>query len=206
MAFHDARPVSGDGKLRKEPLKETKHFAAHLKDGRRYEVEHGGDLAFRYVDREIFPLRSTEEDGPRPDVRWLDLLLVGDGGRPIVGELKIGGDSLAPLALVQALMYAAELSSQSQLKRLAKHYPEATPPFIAEVEGPRLDILVISFEAVEGTNRKRGLELAVRLRDLLMADGEGRVSKVIGRIEFVDAILGSDGLTFSLHQDNRHGP
>ncbi len=194
--FHAAPTIPWAEDLPTE-IEDTRQFAALLEDRSRYEVEGLDGFGFRYVDREIFPLRTVAVDGLRPDKRTVDLLLVGDTGRPIVGELKIRHDSLAYLALIQALMYAAELSSENQLRRLAAQYPDSDPPFRVEAEGKRLDILLVGFES-EGTNSKEGFKLAMKLRDRLMADRKQRVSSVIGEFEFIDAAssFSGAGLTF----------
>ena len=83
------------------------------------------ELSFRYVDREVSPLRTTATpEGPRPARRSLDILLVNDGGGPIAAELKIGGDRPSYFAFIQVLMYAAELHSRAQRQRLLNRYGE----------------------------------------------------------------------------------
>jgi hypothetical protein len=178
----------------------------HLEDRQERQVAGGEELAFRYVDREVFPLRTALPDGPRPDPRTLDLLLVDGDGRPIVGELKIRHDSLPYVALIQSLMYAAELSSASQLARLVQYYgDEAGQPIfrVHERQSP-LDIYLISFEP-EGTNSEQSTFTTMEICDLLMADA--RVNGSIGQIAFVEAVLDakSGELTFGLMQSPRDG-
>jgi hypothetical protein len=98
----------------------------------------GSSQRFRYVDRELRPLRTT--GGARYDRSWivgedprsarsaplLDVLLVDDlDHTPIVGEIKIGGDQNLFYALVQGLMHVAALHSAQQRRRLRRAYPEA---------------------------------------------------------------------------------
>jgi hypothetical protein len=84
-------------------------------------VSNDSDLDFVFVDREINPARATASvPGKRLD--WL--LANKNDKRLIVAEVKCKNDRNPFVALVQALMYAAELVTDSQRTRLAQHYPE----------------------------------------------------------------------------------
>ncbi|HIK92471.1 MAG TPA: hypothetical protein EYG03_10880 [Planctomycetes bacterium] len=89
-------------------------------------------LAGEFVDRELSPFRSTSRTGPWrfengesgriSGAGGLDLLLMMPDGRPVIGEVKAEGDSTLFFALVQSLMYAAELVTSNQMKRLDHAY------------------------------------------------------------------------------------
>ena len=95
--------------------------------GRWWEVEDAPELAFRFVDYELPPHRKTAdarlegEPASGPGMR-ADLLLVGEDGVPIVGEVKSatasGYDTDAVLALVQGLTACAQLLPPQQMERL----------------------------------------------------------------------------------------
>jgi hypothetical protein len=83
------------------------------------------------VDYEIIPFRTTGhasfEDGKvgTSGGGGLDLLLQDKhSGLPIIGEIKSPGDVNLFLALMQALVYAVELTSSSQAQRLKKFYKQ----------------------------------------------------------------------------------
>jgi hypothetical protein len=158
---------------------------SHLADGKRYEVEGAPKLSFRYVAREVFPLRQTVAGGPRPSRRSLDLLLASDDGLPIACELKIRDDTPTYPALIQALMYAIELSSESQRARLDEHYPAT---FKWPVDGPFIDVYLIAFEPPErGRFRSRFHEATKTISAKLVEDA--RCSSVIRRIAYLEATV-----------------
>ena len=196
-------PFYGEGSPRTlpdppTPLAEvvrTHHFASHLAGEKLHAVAGGDELAFRYVDREIFPLRQTKEGGPRPPERKLDLLLVGQDGLPIVAELKIREDRATYFAFIQSLMYAAELSSQSQRARLAKFYEDAG--FRWPGADPFGDIYIIAFEppaATEESNRGRSFDATRRLAESLV--GRPQFAALIRRVVYLEASIGPGGFVF----------
>jgi hypothetical protein len=174
-------------------LKSTDDFAAHLANEQLWPVAGGEELAFRFVDREIFPLRSTRKDGPRAARRSLDVLLASGDGLPIVGELKIRQDKPTYYAFIQALMYAAELSSPPQRDRLASLYREAE--FRWPAGGPFLDLYVIAFEPpIRGKYRQRSYEAVEKISEQMV--GDPRCASVIRRIAYIEASAERDQLTF----------
>lgn len=183
-AFHGARSEAWKEKAG-EPITSTTAFVANLAAGERHEVSRATDLDFEYVDREIFPLRSTEIAVEGRSVRRsVDLLLRDRDGFPIVGELKVAGDSPTYYALVQALMYAAELSSQSQLRRLVE-LPDYAFRLPDEGE-PGLSIYLIAFAAPErGKYRTRSFDASKKIVAKLMVDP--RVNRVVRRIAYLEA-------------------
>jgi hypothetical protein len=73
------------------------------------------ELNFSFVDRELVPTRTTHErffenGEPANCFRRLDWLLANAQDRlPIIAEVKVRNDKNPFSALVQLLMYAAEL-------------------------------------------------------------------------------------------------
>jgi hypothetical protein len=186
-AFHRERSdtwmeKSGD------PITSTTTFVANLAAGGRHRVDGYGELDFDYVDREIFPLRSTEIAVEGRSVRRsIDLLLRDRDGFPVVGELKVAGDSPTYFALVQALMYAAELSSSSQQQRLGEHYGLRVPG-----DDPGISIYLVAYAAPErGAYRARSFAASETISLGLMADP--RVSSVVRRIAYLAASSDADG-------------
>lgn len=168
----------------------TFDFASQLVD-RAHLVAGCDELGFAFVDREIFPARSTEEI--RMDERQLDLLLAASDGLPIVAELKIRKDKPAYYALVQVLMHASELVSRSQRDRLARCYPAAG--FRWPEQGPLIDVYLIGYEADEsGTYRGDSFAATERISEKLMADRRFRA--VVRRIAYLNASLPGDALEF----------
>ncbi len=156
------------------------------------------DLGFEIVDYEVSPMRTTGSffddgtSGKKSGVGGMDLLLRSTmTNRPIIGEVKAPTDTNIFLALIQALVYAVELSTPAQLSRLQRHYnwPDRLIPgdvrseiylFYAQEEEPKL------------------LRETQRLADRLLAAPENgsstgvHVRDWIARVAFVEAHLGDD--------------
>ena len=84
-----------------------------------------------FVDYEISPFRTPGgaefEDGTSgrgSGAGGVDLILVDDAGALVISEIKAPRDSTTFLAFVQALTYAAELTTRSQAERLRRWYPK----------------------------------------------------------------------------------
>lgn len=181
-------------------LTETAHFVSHLADRERREVEGSPELSFRYVAHEVSPLRQTAPGGPRPSRRSLDLLLSADDGLPIACELKIRDDTPTYPALVQALMYAIELSSESQRSRLDEHYQDT---FTWPVGGPFIDVYLLAFEPPDRGRYRARLHEATRTISAKLVE-DPRCSSVIRRIACVEATVEGDRLAF--RKDFAFGP
>lgn len=163
-------------------VKRTIEFVSYLREGSTRSVEDEEALAFCYLDREIFPGRTTR--AVRVSPRKLDLLLANSGDRmPIFAELKIGSDKLAYSALVQLLMLAAEFQSPSQRERLRNHSKGylTWPP-----EGPFADLYIIAHNPSEGTYREPSIDATEKISEQLVADA--RLSRYIRRIAYLNAI------------------
>ena len=108
---------------------------------------HRLDLDFWYVVRELDPRNTRQgvfENGGSAKgtgAGGIDLLLAhATDGIPIVGEVKIGRDTNPFYGLVQALMYAVELCTPEQQKRLAGSFRER----FADLTGtPRADVYLL---------------------------------------------------------------
>ncbi len=102
---------------------------------------------FSYVDREIAPLTTrggrTRNGQPATSTSrgGMDLLLKSPSGQVCVGEVKVGADSELFEALLQGLWYASEVASESQMRRLAEHFPNS---FSAPSTDWKVDIVVFS--------------------------------------------------------------
>jgi hypothetical protein len=186
-AFHGTRSEAwsenGGG-----PVTSTTTFVANLAVAGHHQVVDFPELDFDFVDREIFPLRSTTiaVDG-RGARRSIDLLLRTGNGLPIVGELKLAADSPTYYALVQALMYVAELSSESQLRRLADHYD-----FIVPDGQPAISIYLIAHAPPErGAYRRRSFEASKEIVEKLVADR--RVAAVVRHITCLESSADAEG-------------
>ena len=55
--------------------------------------------------------------------------------RPIIAEVKVGNDMNPFYALIQTLMYAAELATFNQATRLQQHYDQVRFPELANSSG-----------------------------------------------------------------------
>lgn len=172
----------------------TIKFASHLCDGEPRQVSGAGSLRFRYIDREIFPARTTADLKAKP--RRLDLLLANAAdARPVFGELKIGPDKDAYFALVQGLMHASEFQSLSQRQRLKSHL--AGDNFEWLDDGPFADIYIIAFKSpVTGKYRGRSFDASCEIARRLI-DDEG-FCRYVRRIAYLDAVTKNKQLTFEM--------
>lgn len=112
-----------------DPINSTTDLTAMLQQhcGNQGIVVNDATLDFTFVDREIIPSRTTSkarflsgESANRG--KRLDWLLKNADGTMIVAEVKVATDKNSFFALIQCLMYAAELVTDSQQKRMAQWY------------------------------------------------------------------------------------
>lgn len=174
----------------------TLSLTAFLKSAASAQVIDNPDLGFHFVDRELVPARTTgnavfENDEPSRRVRRLDWLLANAKDRlPIIAEVKVGNDKNTFYALMQVLMYAAELATPNQLTRLQQHYPDrfAIPASDGTAHGPVLDAYIVlsNYNSRSGI-RQEILETTNQLCQRLV--GEKAISKYIRRIACLDVTL-----------------
>lgn len=158
--------------------------------GRWWDVEDEPELRFRFVDHELPPQRKTragrlEGEAPEKAGMRADLLLVGEAGVPIVGEVKSATDTQHDtdpvLALIQGLTICAQLLSSQQLKRLKEAYPFAE--FRADATLDLFVILVKPEQPAPATHQADLYEAAKRLAPILAAEP----SVPARRIAFIEA-------------------
>jgi hypothetical protein len=149
--------------------------------------------AFRYVDREIVPARTTGgatfSDGrTAKQFRRLDLLLAdADDRAPIIAEIKVGGDQHPLYALVQLLMLAAQLSTPNQFARLHHAYPDT----FGDVG--RVDLyMLLAGQQTNGIYRPELNDIAQRLSAELMQ--REAVTRHVRRITCFDVTLSNGRL------------
>lgn len=173
-------------------INSTIEFAAQIADGAAKPVLSSPTLAFRYIDRELSPLRTTGSD--RPARRSLDLLLANDNDAlPIYAELKIGTDRPSYFALVQLLALATDLLPPSQRQRLKQHpggsrlrWPQT---------GPYADLYIITLNSpTTGKYRARSLAATQQISKKLIDDE--LFSAQIRRIAYLEAVPENNTLRF----------
>jgi hypothetical protein len=189
-SLHDREPLAAAESLGE--IKSTIDFARHLVDRECVVAAPHSELGFAYVDREIFPGRTT---GPaRMRKRTADLLLVNARDRlPIVGELKIASDRPTYFAFVQALMHAVELVSGTQRARLEREYEDIG--FAWAADGPSIDLYLIAYEPPQtGEFRERSTAATERIAKTMIASP--KVSKWLRRIAYLEAKSAGGQLSF----------
>jgi len=177
-------------------LLNTEHLQALMWAPPRHRVEGHPELDFHYLARELTPTSSVS----RSERVWLTeesqrhisldaLLMNADDRTPVVAEIKVGGDANAEYGLVQALAAAAQLSTESQRRRLHTEYRDylgAHPP-------RHLDIYVITARAPERGTRP---QLAARAHQLARdLEERGALSQWVRRIRFLEADLWNSELS-----------
>lgn len=191
-AFHPPRPELPPADTVRE-IGRGYDVAVLLADrprGRWWEIEDEPELRFRFVDYELAPLRKTgaarvEGEAPEKAGMRADLLLVGEDGIPIVGEIKsataAGHDTDPVLALIQGLTACAQLLSPQQMERLEGAYPLAEFRAVSV-----LDLFVIVVkpqQPARSTYQSDLYEAAKRLAPILAAEP----SVPARRIAFIEA-------------------
>ena len=135
---------------------------------RRAKTIQMGSHKLEYVDYEIFPFRTTLGCGESGKAAThagsggMDLLLASDvnGVLPGVGEVKAATEQVGPtFALVQSLMYSAQLATRAQFLRLKKHYPGCFGAINADQ--PKVDVIV--FLEVDERLNQQDLQYALSL-------------------------------------------
>lgn len=182
-----------------DSIGDTLSMTAFLKSASSAHVLDNPGLDFSFVDREVVPARTTgnavfENDQPSRHVRRLDWLLANAQDRlPIIAEVKVGDDKNPFYALIQLLMYAAELATSNQLNRLQRHYPKrfAFPALNGSAHSPVMDIYIVlsNYNARSGI-RQEILEMTNQLCQRLV--GEEAISKYIRRIACLNVTLEAD--------------
>lgn len=163
---------------------------------------HGAIEPLSYVAHELSPRRTTggrraarfegqdDDDGTNSSgAGGLDLLLA-TASTAVVGEVKSSTDTSVSFAVLQSLMYTAELVSMPQRKRLSRHFEglcflDSSPP-------PWFDVVIICEARVD-----TDLSLAHRLAKTLLADDSldaRRVQRLVRRIDFVEGVQSSEGV------------
>ena len=110
------------GRVEKTVKEGTVEVTRLLKQARLVDVREMESYSFKYVEREVNPLRTTRGDffdGTRSSAGGIDYvgLLQGNPPTPILGEIKARSDKDAYYAFVQLLTYLSELSSEAQFTR-----------------------------------------------------------------------------------------
>jgi hypothetical protein len=196
-AFRPRRSASRHDQYRHNPDRFALCLAARLAVSRTVLVDGESRREIQFVDDEISPFRTTGgasfEDTTigTSGGGGVDLLL-GDGdGSLLIGEIKAPGDSTLFLALIQALTYAIELTTASQMLRLKGCYPNAYAGLQSHDEGQgcRCDILLIYRE---GDNPKL-LDQSQALARQLLRDPGSAIARKVRRFDFVTASLLDDG-------------
>jgi hypothetical protein len=177
--FHPPRPDLPDADTVSEITRgyDLTVLLADRPRGRWWEVEDKPELRFRFVDYELAPLRKTsaarlECEAPEKAGMRADLLLVGQDGIPIVGEVKSATassyDTDAVLALIQGLTACAQLLSPQQMERLKCAYPFAQFSAVGV-----LDLFVIVVkpkQAAPSTNQQDLYDAAKALAPILVVE------------------------------------
>lgn len=179
-----------------------------------------GHEPLTYVDRELFPMRLTNDagadvayshttqtasaaasgEGAIPMVR-LDLLLRSTDGVPVVGEVKTPTDVDTFYAVVQALTAASQLVTRNQYARLRAQY-ESEHFVDAGHGGPQVDVAILAVdptacgsrsvdEIPKATYRPQLDQLGRTLARLLME--QPQVTRYVRRISFVTLRLDAEG-------------
>ena len=155
-------------------VSKTDEFTSYLCGSRLAESD------YTYVEREINPWRTrngilpNNEAATKTGRGGMDLLLRSPEGRPVVGEVKVKDDWNCFFALLQAMTYAVELSTQNQFNRLRRTFPN----YFAEIDvnNPTLEVAVILVNPVKDATRDVTIELVKKLNKRKRCGGLHRIT------------------------------
>ena len=195
--FHSARKdrVASQDPFAKDVVKE-------LKAGTPIKTK--TTLSLEFVDYEIFPFRTTKsccENGkPATSIGagGMDLLLASNQDGvvvPAMGEIKAATETVGPtFALVQSLMYTAQLVTRNQFLRLKKHYGG---PFASiDEKHPRMDVFVLL--EVDRKLNQDDLSYALSLADKIKSP----LSEYLRQIVFMSCRITGDAVECDPVTDN----
>lgn len=143
------------------------------------------DLGFRYLEREISPLRGSSLER-----RAMDLLLLSQDNTPVLGELKRGPDSLPYFALIQLLVHLVELSSESQRERLVSL---GVP---SDRRDAPVDLYLISYGTPHVTHQQASLEATRAIAERLTSGRLSGLASQVRRIAYLHAQPAAGTLAF----------
>jgi len=129
--FCSVEKFIGDNKrnpLPKSPqeITNTEHVVSVLKNRGINSITNNSSLDFKYIEREISPLRTTggvhfETGKSRNSSGSGGLDFIGwniENNLPILGEVKVKDDKNLFYAIIQLLTYLSELKTKNQIKRI----------------------------------------------------------------------------------------
>lgn len=133
-----------------------------------------------FVEREINPWRTRGGMFPNglPATKsgrgGIDVLFQNsENGLPVISEIKVRTDKNAYFALIQAMTYAVEMSTDHQARRLKKHFAQ----HFSEIDPnhPRVEIALIMVNPDDDPTRGVVRRLIGRLNQNAKCAGLGRV-------------------------------
>lgn len=142
-------------------------------------------LDFDYVDYEVSPIRTTGSQfengitGRRSGTGGIDLLMANRSDRlPIVAEVKVETDTDPFFGLIQALLYTVEMTSPSQMARIARFYGNH---FTIPEDGPLVDVYLMLVTYPDDEKHAESLQLTDQLAGFLLTDGTP-VARLVRRL------------------------
>jgi hypothetical protein len=178
--FHERMEVESPTESRKlSQIQNTVDAAAYFQS--RYATSQVlANTEFRYLDREIAPLRTRDAQfvgggaATSSGAGGMDLLLLA-GKRVCAGEVKVGNDSELFEALLQGMWYGSELATKKQIKRVAKFYS------LEDLKETLVDVAVFSINQKNDPTREATIKLADKINT------EGRFGN-LGRVYLIENV------------------
>lgn len=162
-SFHPGkRSAMPDGSKEISKIQNTIEAACYFKHSYSTQKEINHHIWIQYLDREIAPLSTRNAkfvgggDATSSGSGGMDLLLL-TGRRVCAGEVKVGKDSELFEALLQAMWYASELATESQIARVAKCYQQPN------LEKSKVDVAVFSINQKRDPTRSATIKLVEKI-------------------------------------------
>lgn len=199
-AFHN-RAVSGLSPNQLSSPVASSNLSSVIVAGN-HSIPNYPSLDFDFVDYEVNPLRTTGsffengKSGNSSGTGGVDLLLAQRPDKfPIVGEVKVESDKDPFFALIQALTYAVELTTQPQRQRLNFAYGNQLK---IHSDGPFIDIYVVLVAYPKSKDRMECLRLTNELSQTLLKPSSP-VAGLVRRIVCIETPPIAGNIRFSVN-------
>ena len=182
-------------------INSTPQLLALFDEQRDLKVERNITLDFKYIEREINPLRTTKTifetgiPGTSSGVGGLDFIGINKKYNPVLGEIKIRDDENVFYAFIQLLTYCSELFTENQVDRINRNSVFAK----YKIKSPCCLYIVLyenNSKSAAYPLIKKTLELAKAFKALLITEKTLNPFQKVGNIVCLDAIVQKGNVSF----------
>lgn len=189
-------------------IKNTPQLLALFEIQRDLKVDRNGALDFKYIEREINPLRTTRSifetgiPGSSSGGGGLDFIGINKEYNPVLGEVKIKADQNAFYAFIQLLTYCSELFTKNQIERINRYHLFGE----YKIESPCNLYIVLHKHNPNPTSEtgqliKKTENLAKTFKELLITEKNLNSFQKVGCIACLETIIENGAVSFKKYWD-----